>query len=91
VESDPPRKLVQTYRFLFNEATKSEGFTRLTWEIEPTQSGFSRLTVTHEVEGAPIMAAMLASRFSEEMGTGGWNWILSDLKTLLETGAAMGA
>jgi hypothetical protein len=34
---------------------------------------------------------MLASRFSEEMGTGGWNWILSDLKTLLETGAAMGA
>jgi uncharacterized protein YndB with AHSA1/START domain len=91
VESDPPRKLVQTYRFLFNEATKAEGFTRLTWEIEPTQSGFSRLTVTHEVEGAPIMAGMLASRFSEEMGTGGWNWILSDLKTLLETGAAMGA
>ncbi|MBA3271933.1 MAG: transcriptional regulator, partial [Acidobacteria bacterium] len=34
VESDPPRKLVQTYRFLFNETTKSEGFTRLTWEIE---------------------------------------------------------
>ena len=30
-----------------------------------------------------------ASKFSE-MGTGGWNWILSDLKTLLETGAAMG-
>jgi len=25
------------------------------------------------------------------MGTGGWNWILSDLKTLLETGAAMSA
>lgn len=91
VESDPPRKLVQTYRFLFNEATKTEGFTRLTWEIEPTQSGFSRLTVTHELEGAPIMAGMVASKFSEMMGTGGWNWILSDLKTLLETGAAMGA
>ena len=90
VEADPPRKLVQTYRFLFNEATKAEGFTRLTWEIEPTQSGFSRLTVTHELEGAPIMAGMLASRFSEA-GTGGWNWILSDLKTLLETGSAMGA
>jgi uncharacterized protein YndB with AHSA1/START domain len=89
VESDPPRKLVQTYRFLFNEETKAEGFTRLTWEIEPTQSGFSRLTVTHELEGAPIMAAMVGSKFSE-MGTGGWNWILSDLKTVLETGAAMG-
>ncbi len=36
VESDPPRKLVQTYRFLFNDATRAEGFTRLTWEIEPT-------------------------------------------------------
>ncbi len=91
VESDPPKKLVQTYRFLFNEATKAEGFTRLTWEIEPTESGFSRLTVTHELEGAPIMAGMVGSAFSETMGTGGWNWILSDLKTLLETGAAMGA
>jgi uncharacterized protein YndB with AHSA1/START domain len=90
VESEPPRKLVQTYRFLFNDAMKAEGFTRLTWEIEPTQSGFSRLTVTHELEGAPMMAGMVGSRFSE-MGGGGWTWILSDLKTLLETGSAMGA
>lgn len=90
VESDPPRRLVQTYRFLFNDAMKAEGFTRLTWEIVPTQSGFSRLTVTHELEGAPIMAGMVASRFSE-MGTGGWSWILSDMKSVLETGVAMGA
>ena len=88
IESDPPRRLVQTYRFLFNEAMKAEGFTRITWEIEKTASGFSRLTVTHELEGAPIMAGMVASKFSE-MGAGGWNWILSDLKTLLETGAPM--
>lgn len=90
VESDPPRKLVQTYRFLFSEEMKAEGFTRLTWEIEPTQAGFSRLTVTHELEGAPIMAGMVSSKFSE-MGTGGWNWILSDLKSVLETGKSMGA
>ena len=32
--SDPPRKLVQTYRFLFSDANKAEGFTRVTWEIE---------------------------------------------------------
>jgi uncharacterized protein YndB with AHSA1/START domain len=88
VESIPPKKLVQTYRFLFNDATKAEGFTRLTWEIEPTQSGFSRLTVTHELAGAPIMAGMVGGKFSE-MGGGGWGWILSDLKSLLETGAAM--
>lgn len=88
VESDPPRKLVQTYRFLFNDAAKAEGFTRLTWEIAPTQSGFARLTVTHELEGAPMMAAMVGDKFSE-MGTGGWGWILSDLKSMLETGKAM--
>jgi uncharacterized protein YndB with AHSA1/START domain len=88
IEADPPRKLVQTYRFLFNADTKAEGFTRITWEIEPTASGFSRLVVTHELEGAPIMAAMVSSKFSET-GTGGWSWILSDMKSVLETGSPM--
>jgi hypothetical protein len=37
VEADPPRRVVDTYRFLFSDATKAEGFTRITWEIEPTQ------------------------------------------------------
>jgi uncharacterized protein YndB with AHSA1/START domain len=88
VEADAPRKLVHTYRWLFSEANKAEGFTRVTWEIAPTQSGFARLTVTHELEGAPIMAEMVASPFSET-GTGGWGWVLSDLKSLLETGSSL--
>ena len=88
VESVPPSKLVHTYRFNFSEANKAEGFTRVTWEIAPTESGFSRLTVTHELEGAPLMAAATGSKFSER-GAGGWGWILSDLKTLIETGKAM--
>ena len=87
-EADPPRKLVHTYRFLFNDETKAEGFTRVTWEIEKVAAGFSRLTVIHELEGAPIMAGRVASRFSEQ-GGGGWVWILSDLKSLLETGSSM--
>jgi uncharacterized protein YndB with AHSA1/START domain len=87
-EADPPRKLVHTYRFLFSNEMKAEGFTRITWEIEPVASGFSRLTVVHELEGAPIMAGMVSSKFSE-MGGGGWAWILSDLKTVLETGSSM--
>ena len=89
IEADPPRKLVHTYRFLFNEETKAEGFTRVTWEIQQAHSGFSRLTVTHELEGAPLMAGMVSSTFSEQ-GAGGWSWILSDLKSLLETGTPMG-
>ena len=87
-EADPPRKLVHTYRFLFSDDTKAEGFTRVTWEIEKVAAGFSRLTVIHELEGAPIMAGMVASKFSEQ-GTGGWAWILSDMKSLLETGSSM--
>jgi uncharacterized protein YndB with AHSA1/START domain len=88
IEAEPPNRLVQTYRLLFSDENRAEGFSRVTWEIAATQSGFSRLTVTHELEGKPIMAAMVAAKFSES-GTGGWSWILSDLKTLLETGEPM--
>ena len=85
IEVDPPHKLVQTHRFLFNDQTKAEGFTRLTWEVVPTPGGFTRLTVTHDLTGAPVAAGMVTSKFSDQ-GGGGWNWILSDLKSLLETG-----
>jgi uncharacterized protein YndB with AHSA1/START domain len=88
VEADPPRRLVHTYRFLFSPENEAEGFTRVTWEIEKTTAGFCRLTVTHELAGAPIMATMVSSKFSEQ-GAGGWAWILSDLKSLLETGSTM--
>jgi uncharacterized protein YndB with AHSA1/START domain len=90
LECVPPRKLVQTYRWLFTEQNRAEGFTRITWEIERTEGGFTRLTVTHELKGAPIMAAGVASRFNTR-GGGGWSWILSDLKSLLETGKTLGA
>lgn len=90
VESaDPPHKLVHTYRFLFSPEMKAEGFTRITWEIEKVHADFSRLSVTHELSGAPIMAGLVSSKFNE-MGTGGWAWILNDLKTVLETGSSMG-
>jgi uncharacterized protein YndB with AHSA1/START domain len=89
IEANPPTRLVQTYRFLFSDEMKAEGFTRITWEIEKASANFTRLTVTHELGGAPIMAGMVAGKFSE-MGGGGWTWILSDLKSLLETGATLG-
>lgn len=88
VEHDAPRKLVHTYRFLFNEGTKAEGFTTLTWEIEDTGAGFCRVCITHDLGNAQGMAAAVSSNFSP-MGGGGWGWILSDLKTLVETGRTM--
>jgi uncharacterized protein YndB with AHSA1/START domain len=90
IEADPPRKLIHSYRWLFSDANRAEGFTRVTWEIEPTEAGFCRLTVTHEMDNAPIMAAATVAKFSTR-GGGGWNWILSDLKSLLETGKRMSA
>jgi uncharacterized protein YndB with AHSA1/START domain len=90
LECSPPNKLVQTYRWLFTEESKKEGFTKVTWEIEQTEAGFTRLTVTHELAGAPQMEAAIKSKFSFH-GGGGWNWILSDLKSLIETGKIMTA
>ncbi len=89
IEADPPHKLVQTYRFLFSPDNEKEGFTKLTWEIKDTGAGFSQLTVTHNVEGAPMMARAIKSDFSFD-GGGGWAFILNDLKTLLETGTSLG-
>jgi uncharacterized protein YndB with AHSA1/START domain len=43
IEADPPRKLVQTWRMLMDPEMAAEGFTRLTWEIEPTQGGVTKL------------------------------------------------
>jgi uncharacterized protein YndB with AHSA1/START domain len=89
VEVTPPHKLVQTYRFLFNDAHRDEGFTRITWEIVPTEMEFCRLTITHEIPAsAPMMRGAITSKFNTQ-GGGGWNWILSDLKSLLETGKTM--
>jgi uncharacterized protein YndB with AHSA1/START domain len=89
-EVDEPRRLVQTWRMTMDPRTAAEGFSRLTWEIEgPGPDGVCRLTVTHELGGMPTLAAMTSgdNEFGE-MGGGGWPWILSDLKSLLETGEA---
>jgi uncharacterized protein YndB with AHSA1/START domain len=89
IEAKPPFKLVQTYRFLFSPEDEAEGFTRITYDIEDTGEGFCRVRITHELEGAPRMAASTSSTFNTR-GGGGWNWILSDLKSLLETGKRLG-
>ena len=75
LEVDPPRRLVQSMVALWSDEVKSEGSSRVTWEIEPVGDS-CRLTVTHDElrEGA-----------NDEL-YGGWPMILSGLKTWLETG-----
>ena len=86
LECDAPTRLVQTWRAFFTPDTAAEGFTRLTWELDEEQPGVTRLTVTHDVTNAPHVAAATTNDAKLEEGGGGWAWILSDLKTLLETG-----
>lgn len=83
VEADPPHRLVQTWRALF----MGEDFTRLTYEIDNEGDGVSKLTVTHDVTGAPQTAAQTSGQIPE--AGGGWSQTLSDLKTPLETGRAL--
>jgi uncharacterized protein YndB with AHSA1/START domain len=89
IEADPPRRLVQTWRMLMDPTIAAEGFTRLTYEIEENQGGVSKLTVTHELAGAPGLASLVAGEQEGQGAGGGWAWVLSGLKTLLETGQAM--
>jgi uncharacterized protein YndB with AHSA1/START domain len=89
IESDPPRKLVQTWRMLMDEQLASEGFTRLTYEISGGQGGVTKPTLTHELEGAPQLAHMLSGGLEDVGAGGGWSFVLSSLKTLLETGEEM--
>ncbi len=86
VESDPPRRLVQTWRMLMDPELVAEGFTRLTHEIDEVAGGVTRLTIIHELDGAPKLAALVGGEKEDTGAGGGWGWVLSGLKTLLETG-----
>ena len=89
IESDPPRKLVQTWHPVWDPGTAAEQHTRLTYEIAEQPGGLCRLTVTHDVSGAPLLAKLVSGEV--ENAGGGWSYVLSDLKTLLETGRALAA
>jgi uncharacterized protein YndB with AHSA1/START domain/DNA-binding transcriptional ArsR family regulator len=81
LEADPPRRLVHTWRALYNPELAAEPFSRVTWEIEPQPGGVSKLTVIHdELENSPKTADHVS---------GGWMFILSGMKTVLETHTAL--
>jgi uncharacterized protein YndB with AHSA1/START domain len=91
IESDPPRKLVQTWHPIWDPGSAAEQHTRLTYEIEAFDGGMCKVTIIHDVAGAPIIAHMVAGQGDPNRGGGGWPWVLSDLKSLLETGQRMAA
>ena len=76
LESDPPAKLVQTFRPKWDEGAVNLGQSVVTWLIEPAGAG-SKLTLVHEqLKNVPYAQGIIE----------GWSRILSSMKTLLETG-----
>ncbi len=77
VEAERPKRLVIKWRNEFKPELKAEGYSRCTIDIEPIGDAV-KLTITHEMERP-------GTKFIEAV-SGGWPRILSNLKSLLETG-----
>lgn len=83
-EFDPPRRLVHTWRSLYDQDMAAEQASRVSWEIEPQDGGVCMLTVIHDrLDGSPRTAASVSGP--------GWMFVLCGLKTLLETGEPIAA
>ena len=80
LELDPPRRMVLRWRNEFRPELKAEGFALCAIDVEPLDKAV-KLTITHSIERSP-------SRFIEAV-SGGWPKILSNLKSLLETGTVV--
>jgi len=77
LECDPPKRLVLKWRNEFRPELTAEGYSRCTIEIEPIPDAV-KLTVSHSMDRAESKVI--------EAVSGGWPRILSNLKSLLETG-----
>ena len=80
VEIDPPRRLVLSWRNEFRPELKEEGYSRATITLEPAGATV-KLTILHEID-------RVGSQFIEAVSTG-WPMLLSNLKSLLETGQVL--
>jgi len=89
VEADRPRRLVHTFNMHMDPAMEAEPATRITYEIVDMGNGSCSLTLTHELEDAPRLAAIVSGALESEGAGGGHAWVLSDLKSLLETGKTL--
>jgi len=83
LEQEPPHRLVHEWCSGYDPELAAEEASRVTWEIEARDGGMSLLTVVHDrLEGAPKTA--------ESVSGEGWTFVLSNLKTFLETGKPLG-
>jgi len=77
LELEPPKRIQLKWRNEFRPELKAEGFALCTIDLEPVGASV-KLTLTHSIERTE-------SKFIQAV-SGGWPKILSNLKSLLETG-----
>ena len=80
VEAEPPRRLVIRWQNQMKPELKAEGESLCTMELEPSGTAV-KLSITHTIEREPSNLIVAVS--------GGWPKIISNLKSLLETGSAV--
>jgi uncharacterized protein YndB with AHSA1/START domain len=80
LESEPHLRLSYTWGVRYNDEMAKEEASRVTWEIE-VHGEMCRLVLVHDRFPAGSLVA--------EQVAGGWMAILSNLKTLLETGTPL--
>jgi len=81
LESDPPNRLAMTFHAVWDDDVRADPPSRVVWELEVAGPGVTKLSVVHDgLAKAPATAEQIA---------GGWPFILSGLKTLLETGQSL--
>jgi uncharacterized protein YndB with AHSA1/START domain len=78
VEAQPPRRLVIRWQHQSKPELKAEGASLCTLELEPSGTAV-KLSITHTIEREPSQFIAAVS--------GGWPKIISNLKSLLETGS----
>ena len=78
VEADPPRRLVIRWQHQNKPELKAEGDSLCTMELEPSGSAV-KLSITHTIEREH-------SKLLEAV-SGGWPKVISNLKSLLESGS----
>ena len=84
VEADPPQRLVIKWRNEWNAEMRAEGYSLCTFQIESVPDASRqavKLSITHAIERTE-------SKFIEAV-SGGWPRIISNLKSLLETGSVV--
>jgi uncharacterized protein YndB with AHSA1/START domain len=80
LEFDPPRRLSTTFRYLGDEQTQADLPSRVTWELTPA-GDVTVLSLVHD--------EFVGETATFEFVADGWPFILSNLKTWLETGTTL--